>query len=148
MKEGLNLVPSNERTKKYELTNYKAGFRNAVEDSPIKNYRTMDRWNAVFSETGRYICGLCSVPHQGMNEALVRGDAKSGEEFREQRRRKRTTSVNGTVLAKNSNVHTGIRNTRVQSQVPTRNVFGPWELRWGSRTTKKAKNGVFWVVTP
>jgi hypothetical protein len=50
--------------------------------------------------------------HQELNESVVREDAESSEEFREQRRRKRTSSGNETVQAKKSSLNPGIRNTR------------------------------------
>jgi hypothetical protein len=50
---------------------------------------------------------------------------------------KGTASDNETVQTKKSNVNPGIRNTRVQSQVPTRNFFPHLRTQMEFKTTKE-----------
>jgi hypothetical protein len=72
---------------------------------------------------------LYAETRREMNESLEREDDNPSEEFREHRRRKRTASENETVRAKKSSVNPGIRNARVQSQVPTRKFFSPLRIQ-------------------
>jgi hypothetical protein len=95
---------------------------------------------ALYSYAG--LLHLYAEIHREIKETLLWEQAKSNEEFYEQRRRKRNASDGEGIQAKNSNNIASVRYLRVLPQVPTRNYFAPLDHRRNSRTEKKTKTMV------
>jgi hypothetical protein len=74
-----------------------------------------------------------------MAETLLREEAKSNEEFREQRRQKRNTS-DSEGIQKRGNNNAGIRNSRVLPQVRAWNYFAPLRTQMEFEGSKESTN--------